>query len=118
MPCPKCEAEIELCENGLDFGHLKKMDGNYNMAEVLIETRYKCPACKALLPEDQKRPMVNAGRYVPAPVDIRDREKKEKEERQFFDPRHSTREGGKDYRTAFPVALGFGVQIFIVYMMT
>ena len=112
VPCPKCEAEIELCENGLDFGHLKKMDGNYNMAEVLIETRYKCPACKALLPEDQKRPMVNAGRYVPAPVDIRDREKKEKEERQFFDPRHSTREGGKDFRTAFPGRVSLRISDF------
>jgi len=73
VPCPRCERRIELLLPFLTFSHCKDLANGWDLARVLTETYYQCQLCGGRIDEREKRAMVNAGEWIPTPLDKRRR---------------------------------------------
>ncbi len=73
VPCPRCEKRIELLLPFLTFSHCKDLAAGWDLSRVLSETYYQCQECGGRIDEREKRAMVNAGEWIPTPMEKRRR---------------------------------------------
>lgn len=73
VPCPRCERRIELLLPFLTFSHCKDLAAGWDLSRVLSETYYQCQECGGRIDEREKRAMVNAGEWIPTPMEKRRR---------------------------------------------
>lgn len=73
LPCPNCNAWIELHEGGLRYRHLMgdlvsaDVPGGYDIDELLGGVFYECPSCSHAIEERWKHRMLDAARWIPTP---------------------------------------------------
>jgi phage terminase large subunit GpA-like protein len=73
VPCPRCERLQELTLPFLTFSHCRDLAQGWDLTRVMAETYYQCRHCSGRIEEREKRMMVNAGEWVPTPIEQRRR---------------------------------------------
>lgn len=73
VPCPRCGDRIELLFDQLQFSHCRDLVGQWDLKRVVEETSYRCQLCDGTIHESEKREMVNAGIWVPTPLELREK---------------------------------------------
>lgn len=73
VPCPHCGTFQELEWSRLKFGHCRDLVGGWDFERLEAEVFYECRECEGRILEEHKPAMVNAGRWVPAAEDEREK---------------------------------------------